>query len=216
MFTVFYVILQDTMRYLYYCCFVVCLFFMASVASAQSEYPTGLETGGIAPDFEATDIHGKKIHLYELLKEKPVILFFFRGEYCTGCLKKSSELQDSIERAFLHTQSCYMIGISPESPEDVKKHHKIHQYPIIVDISHKVMDAYKTTYKLDEATKHVLDLYGTKVGNPNADGTYDMPMPATYLIGQDRHIKVVSFNKNENITSKIQYIKTILSAENSK
>jgi peroxiredoxin len=204
------------MRYLYFCCFIVCFLFIAYKASAQSEYPTGLETGVVAPDFEATDIHGKKIHLYELLKEKPVILFFFRGEYCTGCLKKSSELQDSIENAFLNTQSCYMIGISPENTENIKKHLKVHHYPIIADLSHKIMDAYKTTYKLDEATKHVLDLYGTKVGNPNADGTYDMPMPATYLIGQDRHIKVVSFNKNENITSKIQYIKTLLSAEKSK
>lgn len=204
------------MRHLRHCCFIVCFLCLAYTVSAQSEYPTGLETGVIAPDFETTDIHGKKIHLYELLKEKPVILFFFRGEYCTGCLKKSSELQDSIESAFLNTQSCYMIGISPESTENIKKHHKTHHYPIIADLSHKIMDSYKTTYKLDEATKHVLDLYGTKVGNPNADGTYDMPMPATYLIGQDRHIKVVSFNKNENITSKIQYIKTLLSAEKSR
>lgn len=216
MFIVFYVFLQNSMRYLYFCYFIVYFVFMNYLAPAQSEYPTGLETGAIAPDFEATDIHGKKIHLYELLKEKPVILFFFRGEYCTGCLKKSSELQDSIESAFLNTYSCYMIGISPESPENIKKHHKTHHYPIIADMSHKIMDSYKTTYKLDEATKHVLDLYGTKVGNPNADGTYDMPMPATYLIGQDMHIKVVSFNKNENITSKIQYIKTLLSAEKSK
>lgn len=208
--------LCKSMRYLYYCAFILFFLFYVRIVSAQSEYPTGLETGTIAPDFEATDIHGKKIHLYELLKEKPVILFFFRGEYCTGCLKKSSELQDSIESAFLSTYSCYMIGISPENPESIKKHHKMRHYPIIADLSHKIMDAYKTTYKLDEATKHVLDLYGTKVGNPNADGTYDMPMPATYLIGQDKHIKVVSFNKNENITSKIQYIKTLLSAENSK
>lgn len=200
---------------MHYCYFTLFFLYIASVLFGQSEYPTGLETGTVAPDFETVDVHGKKIHLYELLKEKPVILFFFRGKYCTGCLKKSSELQDSIEYVFSDNSSCYMIGIFPDSSESIKKMSKKHHYPIIIDSHHKIMDAYKTTYKLDEATKHVLDLYGTKVGSPNADGTYDMPMPATYLIGQDKHIKVVSFNKNENITSKIQYIRTLLSAENS-
>lgn len=185
------------------------LLLQLSWSVAQSEYPTGLETGIVAPDFEVEDIHGKNIHLYELLKKGPVILFFFRGEYCTGCLKKSSELQDSIEHAFRHHHKCAMIGISPERAENIKPH----DYPVVSDVSHKIMDAYKTTYKLDEATKHVLDLYGTKVGDPNADGSYDMPMPATYLIGQDHKIKIVSFNKNENINSKIHYIKTVLNNE---
>ncbi len=47
-----------------------------------ADQPTGLNVGDTAPDFSGMNQHHKKINLNEFLKSGPVVVFFYRGEWC--------------------------------------------------------------------------------------------------------------------------------------
>ena len=69
------------------------LFIMSSV-SAQN-YPNlkdaqGLQVGQHAPDFYQKDAEGKDFSLSDALKKGPVVLIFYRGQWCPVCNKHLS------------------------------------------------------------------------------------------------------------------------------
>ena len=47
--------------------------------------PVGLEIGSKAPKFKTTDIDGNAIVMKDLLKQGPVVVIFYRGEWCPVC-----------------------------------------------------------------------------------------------------------------------------------
>ena len=74
---------------------ILLLSFLLSAASlvfAQSEtiYPEGLKVGDIAPAFAAKDQDGRLISLKEALRRGPVVLLFYRGQWCPFCNKQLS------------------------------------------------------------------------------------------------------------------------------
>ena len=58
---------------------------------------TGLAVGETAPLFRAKDAVGREVNLQQLLKKGPVVLYFYRGQWCPFCNKQLSQLQDSLQ-----------------------------------------------------------------------------------------------------------------------
>jgi hypothetical protein len=66
---------------------ILLLSFLLSATSlvfAQTEtiYPEGLKVGDKAPEFAAKDQSGRAVSLKEALKRGPVVMLFYRGQWC--------------------------------------------------------------------------------------------------------------------------------------
>jgi len=61
--------------------------FTAGVFAQATIYPGGLKVGDAAPVFTAKDQNGKTISLKEALKKGPVVMLFYRGQWCPFCNK---------------------------------------------------------------------------------------------------------------------------------
>ena len=80
----------------------VCLI-SVSFAVAQEEYgvdtnhdlPVGLNVGDKAPYFKAHDLEGNLFDSKETLKDKDIILIFYRGHWCAACDIYLSNISDS-------------------------------------------------------------------------------------------------------------------------
>src|SRR5205814_7410504 len=46
---------------------------------------SGLREGTLAPDFTLPDVHSRAVTLSALLQQRPVVLTFYRGEWCPYC-----------------------------------------------------------------------------------------------------------------------------------
>ena len=65
------------------------------IDTTGNNIPKGLALNSIAPDFTAKDQHGKAINLYNILKNKKVVLFFYRGNWNGSLADKGYPLGDT-------------------------------------------------------------------------------------------------------------------------
>jgi len=157
--------------------------------------PTGLKVGETAPDFRSLDQNGNPVHLAEQLAKGPVVVVFYRGQWCGICNQYLAQFADSL--AMVREKGASVIAVAPEVEANVKKsmtEAKL-DVPAIADKGHKIMDSYDVTFKVNDAyQKRVLDYTGESLVAMHGDSDAFLPVPATYVIGQDGKIKAALFD----------------------
>ena len=172
------------------------LLILSSIGFAQAEtvYPEGLKVGDMAPGFSAKDQDGKTISLKQALKNGPVVMLFYRGQWCPYCNKQMSRFSDSL--SMLTAKSASVLAITPETAGNVKKtiEKTKSTFPIVEDQGLAIMKMYKVNFAVDEKTIAKYKGYGIDFDNANGSNGANLPVPATYIIGKDGKIKYVFFN----------------------
>ena len=172
--------------------------FASPVAHAQTTAPaltaTALTVGESAPMFKAKDANGREINLKQLLKKGPVVLYFYRGQWCPFCNKQLSQLQDSLQQ--LTAKGAQVMVVSPEIQENIGKTvaKTKASFPIVHDQNFAIMKAYRTAFTVqpDIVTKY--KGFGVDLLVANGADAAVLPVPATYIIGKDGKIKYAHFN----------------------
>ncbi len=169
---------------------------VVSKLSAQ-EGPTGLALGEIAPDFKAKDQNKNTVHLKSLLKSGPVVLVFYRGEWCPYCNKHLMTFEDSL--TLIKSKGASVIAVTPETPEYISKTIEKTQasFPIIHDQGLSIMKSYDVSFRLDDKNIEVYKKYDLNfdIINGQTNGP-NLPVPAVYIIGAEGKITYKYFEPN--------------------
>jgi peroxiredoxin len=167
--------------------FAFCLMFSVAIIAAQ-EAPEGLFIASKAPDFKAKDQNGKEVRLKDLLKERKVVLVFYRGQWCPYCNKELSRLQDSIE--LIKEKGATVIAVSPEKPENISKtvEKTKAEYSILYDEGLKIMKAYEVEFEVPENTITRYRNAGIDLEKSNGGNGKYLPVPAIYIIDKESTI----------------------------
>ncbi len=162
--------------------------FIAEAQKNKIALPQGLKVGDVAPEINTKDYLGNTVKLSKLLKKGPVVLMFYRGNWCPYCNTQLKQLQDSLELITSHGGT--VIAITPESVErigeTVEKTNA--DFRIIQDKSFCLMKAYDVGFELN---KDVIARYrstGINIKKSASANSEFLPVPATYIIGQDQKI----------------------------
>jgi peroxiredoxin len=168
--------------------------------------PSGLNVGDTAPNFSGKDQDGKMIVLNEIIKKGPVVLVFYRGEWCPYCNKQLSELSDSI--SFITAKGATVIAITPENAMNIEKTIRKTKasYSIISDDKTKIMSDYKVAFTPDEKMVEKYKGYGIDFMERNGTNG-NLPVPSVYIV--DRRGKITYRHVDENITKRTS-VKEIL------
>ena len=86
-------------------------------AAAPALVARALRVGDQAPGFNAKDANGRPVELRQLLKKGPVVLYFYRGQWCPYCNKQLCQLQDSLQQ--LTAKGAQVVVVSPETQENI-------------------------------------------------------------------------------------------------
>lgn len=192
---------------------LICTIFSFSVYSqdlskfGMETIAEGLNLGSIAPDFEGLNQQGEKVSLSEKLKSGSVVLIFYRGYWCPYCSKHLNQLQDSL--LLLVKKGVHVIAITPEQEEGVNKtiEKTETQFDIISDKGNSIQKKYHVLFKVTEKyTKKIKTFLFTDIARNNQDAEAYLPVPATYIIGQDKTIKYVQFDPNYKNRSSVKEI----------
>lgn len=158
----------------------------------------GLQKGDVAPDFTLQDQDGKPESLKIALKDGPVLLVFLRAEWCSFCVRHLQAFEANIQQ--LHEAGqVKVLAISPQQPSYMQTFHQEHQFsfPILYDEDHSVMKDYKVFFHVTEKyNAYIEEAKGHRIEVFNGDPEPVMPVPATYLIGQDQTIQYVHYDPN--------------------
>jgi peroxiredoxin len=156
---------------------------LATWVSAEAQVgPQGLKPNTVAPDFIAKDENGAVFHLKSSLTKGPVLLVFYRGQWCPYCNKELKALEDSLN--LIVRKGATLVAVTPELQENVSK--TIAKtgatYPILHDEGLKIMKSYDVAYEVDSTWTARYLKFGVDVAKNNGSNGNNLPVPAIYII----------------------------------
>jgi peroxiredoxin len=160
-------------------------------------FAPGIKVGEKAPGFRLPDSLGREVSLKQRLKEGPVVLSFYRGEWCPFCNLELKALQDDLPR--IKKAGASLIAISPQTSDNaLSLREKLSlEFDLLSDETQKAIREYKLQFEVPSELKGIYaGVFGLDVANENADGSWNLPVPATFVLdrGGIVHARHVSMN----------------------
>lgn len=142
----------------------------------------GLEIGEQAPDFALADQNGRIVNLRQRLDRGPVVLSFYRGAWCPYCNLELRALQAALPS--LDELGASLIAISPQQPDNALTLVEREQlaFDVLSDPDQEVIRAYRLQFELSDELKAIYPLLGMDLTELNADGSWHLPVPATFVL----------------------------------
>ena len=159
-------------------------------AKAFKEGENALKVGEKAPNFTLPNPEGKLLSLDTLLEKGPIVITFYRGDWCPYCNLQLRALQARLPE--IEALDATLVAISPQVPDGSLTKSEISEMDFIVlsDQDAKVATQFGVAWKVPEfLAEHMrvgrkLDLETINNGNGSI-----LPIPATFILGQDGVIK---------------------------
>ena len=142
-----------------------------------------LKVGQSAPDFTLPDAFGKPVSLKALLAKGPVVVSFYRGEWCPFCNLELRGLQEQLGK--IQELGATLIAISPEKPDHsiVAAEKNNLTFPILTDFGNKVARQFGIVFRIgDELKEFSKNVFKNDIALRNGESSYELPVPATYVI----------------------------------
>lgn len=182
--------------------FIVLLILIIQItnAVAQAGYKKvgeakGLPVGVKVKNFTATNQYDKEFNLYENLKKGPMVLLFYRGQWCPVCNRHLSQLQDSLQ--LIYDKGASVVAISPEKPELLRKtaQKTSASFTLLYDEGYTISDAFDVTFEPDERSAQLYNnRLNAELKEAHSDESQRLPIPATFIIDQNGKIVWRQFN----------------------
>jgi peroxiredoxin len=117
--------------------------------------------GDTAPEFELTEVHGRKWRLQEALEKGPVVIVFYYGYGCDHCVSQLFAIQQDIR--YFRELGAEIVAISEDAPAETLKQYKrfgAFDFPVLSDPDNKVAEAYGVSFPGNEQ-RPPIQLHGT-------------------------------------------------------
>ncbi len=148
-----------------------------------------LKNNDSAKNFSLPNALNKKVSLDDVLENNNfVVLNFYRGLWCPYCnleLQALKNINDELKD--LDTQ---LIAISPQTPDaslSTKEKNDL-DFEVLSDSHNKVAKDYGLVFSLAQELRPIYKSFGIDIEGLNQDNSYELPMPATYVINKKKEI----------------------------
>ncbi|MCP3665260.1 MAG: AhpC/TSA family protein [Gammaproteobacteria bacterium] len=148
-----------------------------------------LGLGARAPDFSLPDHTGQMRTLDDLLAEGVVVLNFYRGGWCPYCNMELNALQRWLPE--IEAVGGKLVAVAPELPDKslTTREKNNLQFEVLSDPGNVVARNFGLVFELPEALRPIYAKIGIDIPAYNGDESFEIPMPATYIIGRDGEIR---------------------------
>ncbi len=155
-----------------------------------------LLVGAKITDFQLEDHDGKSISSRELLARGRLVLCFIRGRWCPFCvgqMEAMNLLLPEIERA-----GATLAAVSPQTVKQaffMRDQHKL-RFPLLCDAGNSVARQFGLTYRVPDEQRAVYQRAFVNLPFINGDESWELPIPATYVIERDGTVLYTSANED--------------------
>ena len=153
-----------------------------------------LKVGEQAPAFALLDHNGKPVSSAALLAKGPLVIAFMRGRWCPFCCGEAEALNRMLP-AF-ESAGASLIAISPQSVNQAYFMHDQHKlrFPLLVDEGNKVARQFGIVYRVPDYQEKLFSSVFINLPHINGDQSWELPLPATYVIGRDGKVQYAWIN----------------------
>jgi peroxiredoxin len=156
---------------------------------------SALHEGDEAPDFELPEaITGGLVRLSEAAARGPIVVSFYRGQWCPYCNLEVRNLQSIHGSVRDLGGEIYLVG-----PETVDNAAKLQEktgtsIPILTDIDGAVAARYQLMFELPPTIQQSYAAMGIDLPKANSLTGWKLPIPATLVVGKDQRIAACYVN----------------------
>lgn len=153
-----------------------------------------LKEGAQVADFTLPDALGNSVTLSHLLKQGPVVITFYRGEWCPYCNLELHAYQQALPQ--IQALGASLVAISPQTPDHslstVEK--KELTFTVLSDVGNRVARQFGLVFTIDESVRATYKQVGTDLTKFNGDDAWELPMPGTFLIDRSGIVRLAFVN----------------------
>jgi peroxiredoxin len=141
-----------------------------------------------APAFTLPNAQGKPVALSELLRLGPAVVTFYRGGWCPYCNIQLRAYQAALPE--MATLGARLVAISPQLPDGSLSTAEANEltFDVLSDGGNKVARSFGLVYALPEELRLALRSNNKALPGINGDESWELPVPATYVIDRDRRV----------------------------
>jgi peroxiredoxin len=167
-----------------------------SALKQQSLAANILPIGSRIPEFQLQDHDSKTISSSALLAKGRLVLCFIRGRWCPFCVAQMEAMNlilPEIDRA-----GATLAAISPQTVQQsffMRDQHKL-RFPLFFDAGNKVARQFGLTCRVPDEQKAIYQRAFVNLPFVNGDDSWELPIPATYIIDRDGTVLYASANED--------------------
>jgi peroxiredoxin len=155
-----------------------------------------LPVGSKISEFQLQDHDGKSVSSSDLLANGRLVLCFIRGRWCPFCVGQMEAMNlilPEIEQA-----SATLVAISPQTVRQsffMRDQHRL-RFRLLSDGGNQVARQFGLTYRVPDEQRDVYRRAFVNLPFVNGDESWELPIPATYIIDRDGSVLFASANED--------------------
>ena len=144
-----------------------------------------LSVGEKIPSFELQDHEGKIVRSADLLARCRLVLCFIRGRWCPFCVGQMEAM--NLMAAQIQSGGATLAAISPQTVKQSFFMHDQHKlrFPLLSDAGNRVARQFRLTYRVPAMQEAVYRRAFVNLPFANGDDSWELPIPATYIVDRD-------------------------------
>jgi peroxiredoxin len=152
------------------------------------------------PNFRLQDHDGKTVSSADMLTKGRLLLCFIRGRWCPFCVAQVEAMNlivPEIEKA-----GATLAAISPQTVQQsffMRDQHKV-RFPLLSDAGNNMARQFGLTCRVPDEQRAVYQRAFVNLPFVNGDDSWELPIPATYII--DRDGTVIYASASEDYTER--------------
>jgi peroxiredoxin len=145
--------------------------------------------GSKATEFSLPNAHGKSVSLSDLLRTGPVVISFYRGNWCPYCNIALRSLQQALPD--ITAAGAHLVAISPQTPDNSLSTAEKHEleFEVLSDANAMVAGEYGVAFEIPQYLRDIYEMFGHPLPKFNGEGVHKIPVPASFVVDQDQTIR---------------------------
>lgn len=163
---------------------------------AQGLATRALKVGDSCPSFELPDHNGKPVSSSVLLAKGRLVISFIRGRWCPFCVGQMEAM--NFISGEIGAAGASLVGISPQTEKQaffMRDQHKL-TFSLLVDSGNQLARQFGLVYRVPEEQQGLYRSTFVNLLHVNGDSTWELPIPATFVIDRDGTILFAAANED--------------------
>jgi peroxiredoxin len=158
--------------------------------------------GDLAPTFALQSASGHTVALADLFAKGPVVVSFYRGEWCPFCDLELRAYQKALPE--FKARGATLVAISPQSSSKTRETAEGRSlgFEVLSDRGNAVAKAYGIAFSMNAAEQELHKAFGADLPTINAAADWDIPVPATFVV--DRSGRIAWAHVDPNYTARAE------------
>jgi peroxiredoxin len=155
-----------------------------------------LPVGAQTPTFRLSDQDGKIVSSAELLAGGRLVICFIRGRWCPFCVGQVEAM--NLVVSAIEEVGATLVAVSPQTVKQAYFMHDQHKlrFPLLVDAANNLARQFGLVYRVPPEQEVVYRRAFVNLPFVNGDSSWELPIPATYVIERDGTVLWASVNED--------------------